>query len=456
MLNLPNLRKNQDGSVLVAVFILTLAFTIISLSLSEFSLSHFRNVRRSLLAANALSTAEAGADLTLLKLNQDSNYTPPAGETELYNTDAKGKATYEVSIDPGSISGEKIITSTGRLYFPASSSTPTVTRKVKVVAVQSDENYSYSVQTGAGGLYMSNSATIANGKVYVNGFIDMQNSAKIGTESQPGEVSAADISCPTTGGASYPQICDSSHKSITIINTAHIYADVHKKNQVDSDSITGTIDDTAEPISLPEDNRDTIKTDIQNTGTTMTNDDASCSGSETRTWGNLHITGGDVSINNNCQVTVTGDVWIDGSLEINNNGEIIVDDSLTDAPTIMVDGEEVSLNNQSKILANSSGVAFKIINFYCGSSCSPDSSPTGDELFQATSNVTIDIGNASAASGSVLYARWGTAKLSNGGAVGSLVGQRVDLQNTGNITFGAQLGGGSGGVFTVKFYQQVF
>ena len=69
--------------------------------------------------------------------------------------------------------------------------------------------------------------------------------------------------------------------------------------------------------------------------------------------------------------------------------------------------------------------------------------------------LTINISNASLAAGSIFYARWSKVALSNSGSIGALVGQTVQLNNAGNISFGTQLSSGQS-IWSIKNYQQVF
>lgn len=463
--------KRQDGMFLASALLLTTFFVLVALSIMQLSTSHYSLARKQIVLDSALHVSEAGVEKTLLELNQDAEHAPPAGEVELFSSAVKGRGTYQVLLEDGSTEDEKIVTSIGRIYFPATSSVPKETRKVKVTVVASDSEYIYAVHTGPGGLKLTNSASITNGQVFLGGDLDMQNTSKIGTEANPLEISVAGYYCPQSSPyAGYPRLCsdppDTSTdiRSIRMKNSAQIYATTLHKNSANttflenSAVISGTIsDDNPPPVSLPEDNRSAIKTAIQNSGTTMTREAASCSGSETRTWGNVHITGsGKVEIKNSCVVTITGDVWIDGGLTIENSAALRIGPALDSAPTFLIDGSDgLLLKNSATVSANSSNVAAKFITFYCGSGCSPDSTPTEATLQASTNIATISIDNTGAAPGSVFYARWSKVLMKNGTNVGALIGQRVEMQNSGNVTFGVQLGGGSGDVFAIKFYQEI-
>jgi Tfp pilus assembly protein PilX len=444
----------QRGIVLISMVLIMLAMTFIMLGIATFTVNQFSRTNRGIQAVNDLLSAEAGAEESLYQLNQNNTFSGYGTEQTFFNDSVKGRATYQTTITPGSVGNEKIITSTGRLYQPAASTTPRLTRKVRLTVVGTTAT-GYSVQTGPGGLIMSNSATIANGDVYINGFLTMSNSAHIGSATNPVNVHVAHVNCPAGGGATYPTQCNSG-QPITLNNTAHIYGSVYATNQTNGSGMSnpGLIaNSTAPAISLPDYDRTAQKNAVTST---ITSAAASCSNSQTRTWqANTHITG-NVSISNSCVVTVLGNVWIDGTFTISNSSSIKVANSVTTTPVIMVDGSSASFSNSSAIIANSSNIGFEFITFYSSAACSPNcATVTGTDLFNTRNTTTINLANSSLGAGSTFYARWSKINLSNGGSVGAVLGQTIQLNNTGNISFGSQLSSGAN-VWSIKNYQQVF
>lgn len=436
------------------IFVMIL-LTVSALALATFTINHYSRVQNDVLASNALLSAEAGAEQTLYELNQDSDFSGYASEQEFFNDTTQGRGTYQTQVLPGSISNEKLIIATGRLYRRAGDSQPKVTRKVRLTVVGTSPN-TYSVQTGPGGLVMGNSATIANGNVYVNGTLTMNNSSRIGSSSNPLNVWAAHISCPTSGGSSYPSQC-SSGQPISIIGTqAEIYGEVRATNQTNGSHMynPGLIADSeAAPIGLPAYDRDAQKAAV---ATTISGAAASCSGSQTRTWeADTKITG-NVTIANNCVVTVNGNIWITGTLTLSNSSRLKLGNSVTTAPYIMVDGNSISLNNTSSVLANAGGIGFWFINYYSTASCAPDCADvTGTDLYNSKDLNTISLGNSGLAAGSVFFARWTKVTLGQSGSIGAVLGQTVELNNTGNISFGTQLSSGTS-IWSIKNYTQIF
>jgi len=302
--------------------------------------------------------------------------------------------------------------------------------------------------TGEGGLVMSNSSKIVSGDVFVNGTVDLSNSAQIGLSTNPVNVEVADQACPQPPDSTYPRVCESgeSDEPININNSAHIYGTVKATNQTDGSGMsdTGLVpDSTVAPEPLPTYDRDAQKAAV---AINQTGSQASCSNSQTRTWeANTKITG-NVNISNKCKVTVKGDIWITGNLNVSNSSEMIVDDSLgSTIPNIMVDGSSGAVfSNKSELVSNSSGTGFEIYTFYSKASCSPDcASVTGTDLADSRIVTTISLSNNSSAPNTIFYAYWSQVQISNSGQIGAIIGQTVRLSNSSAITFGnsTELGG---------------
>ncbi len=472
--------RQQDGQILIGVLITMVFFMAVALSVAEFATTHFTNTRRTLAALNALSVAEAGADNYMYNLNLNSAYTPPSGQqTFMQNAGVPtlSRLTYETfvstqaapvpSCGTATLPNEKIVCVTGRIFLPTSSNSAFVTRKVKLT-IEGSNSGLYALQSGPGGLIMKNSATIATGAVAVNGKITMSNSASIGTTSIPDQVTAVGTSCtssgdttPPPGDTTYPQICPAANptfKSINFSNSAKIYGVVHINGNHDvndpSKVVGSIVKDNPSAVALPADPRSDTKSTITTSSTATLQ---SCRGSETRNWDNLHITGGDVTVENNCTVTISGNVWIDGGLIFKNSAVTKVADGLSAMPTVLVDGASgLQLKNSAAVAANNLGVGLEFVTYYCGAGCSVDTANlTGKALYDSQNTTTIDLANSSLGAGSIFYARWSKVRLLNSGTVGTLIGQTVELDNSGNISFSSSGGPGST-VWDIRQYQQIF
>jgi hypothetical protein len=407
------------------------------------SLTSFQVARFDHLHTEAQLAADSGADYAVEQISQNNNWAGTTSDVQIHNSD-NVRTTFSASVTGDSTS--KTVAVTGKTYWPASSSTPERTVSIYVDMRPVTAN-AYALVSGEGGLIMNNSSKIVGGDVFVNGTIHLSNSAQIGLSTNPVGVEVADQACPQTADATYPRVCNSGEggQPITIDNTAHIYGTVKATNQTDGSGMSNSglvPNSTVAPQPLPTYDRAAQKAAV---ATTITGSAASCSGSQNITWqANTKITG-NVTVSNKCVVTVKGNVWITGNFNISNSAKLKVDDSLgTTVPNIMVDGSSgATFANSSQLVSNASSTGFEFITFYSKASCSPDcSSVTGTDLASSRTVTTINLANSSAAPNTIFYAYWSQVNVGNSGQIGAIIGQTVQLSNTGTITFGnsTQLG----------------
>jgi hypothetical protein len=435
-----NIRRDQKGSVLL-MFVITLPFLIIiAASYMDLAVSSFQVARKDQYATHSQLVADAGLDYGIHQLNADLAWVGTVGQVQLHN-DGKVKTTYEVTITDVD-SDTKIITATGRVYTPVTSATP-VSKTKLAIDMRPVTSGNFSVVTGVGGLYLSNTAKILGGNVFVNGEIQMSNSAQIGLSTSPVTLQVAHQNCPVPPNATYPRLCASGENGqpITLINNAKIYGSVSANNQTNGAGMSNpglVASSGVTPQGLPPHDRAAQKAAV---ATTITAAAASCS-SGVRTWAaNTKITG-DVIVSNSCKVTVNGNVWITGKLTLQNSSQLIVADSLgTTRPDIMVDGSKVDLTNSSLMKSNSSSTGFRIITYWSRASCSPDCADvTGTDLANSRNDVTIELSNNSEGPHTMFYSRWSRVLVGNGGQIGALIGQTVELKNSSTVTFNTSAG----------------
>jgi hypothetical protein len=445
----------QRGSALLAIIIM-LPFLILIIALyMELSVASFNNSRGDQYRTHSQFATDAGTDYAVDQINADPEWTGTVTPVELHN-DGAIRTTFEITVEDAD-EDTKTITSIGKTYTPVSSSTPksSVTIKTDLRKVTSGN---FSIVTGVGGLFMSNSAKILGGDVLVNGEVSMSNSSQIGLSTSPVNLSVAHQICPEPPNASYPQVCGSGENGqpISISGTAHIYGDVKANNQTSSTGMSNpglTASSGVTPQSLPVHDRDAQKAAV---ASTITSSAANCS-SGTRIWSaNLKITG-NVVISNTCQVTVQGDVWITGTLEVRNSAQLIVADTLgSTRPNIMVDGSVVNFRNSALLKSNASDTGFQVITYRSSPSCSPDcTNVTGQELYNSRNLTTISLSQSASGPHTVFYARWTRVTVANSGQIGALVGQTVELSNSGTITFGTSVGT-STSFWVVDTYRRTF
>ncbi len=441
------------------IFVMMLG--IISLQLIS---SNLTTAKKEQFRVNTQFTADAGLDDAVRQLNQDASWTGNTSEVTLLTT-SKFKSTYQASVVAGSTAFQKYINVVAKTYVPASSSTPSSTRKFQV-EMRGVGSGSYSIVTGVGGLNMLNNAKILGGEVYVNGALNLANSSQIGLSILPVKVSVADQSCPLAGGATFPKVCTAAERSstqpITMSGSSKIYGEVQATNQTNGSSMfsPGLVAGSPAAAPLPDYDREAQVNAVTNN---MTGSAAGCS-LGIKTWpANTKITG-DVTVSGICIITVEGNVWITGNLILRNAAIVIVKLGVTTPPVIMVDGANgVAIQNAAGLLANInlSPVGFKMITYASDVACSTAASSactvTGNNLYNSRDNVTISIENAATAAETEFYARWSKIRINNAGNVGALVGQTVELSNAAAITFGTSVSGFSGPTaWVVKSYKRTF
>lgn len=455
----------ERGSALLSVIIMFPFLLLVIAMYMQLSVASFNQSRGDQFRTHAQLATDAGTDYAVQRVNADQTWTGTSsadpgwtgvgGEIALHN-DGKIRTTFEITVADVD-SDTKTITSTGRIYAPVTATTPKniVTIKTDLRAITSGN---FSIVTGVGGLYMSNSAKIMGGDVHVNGEVSLSNTAQIGLSSNPVNLSVAHQNCPQPVDSTYPQLCGSGNgEPITLSNQAHIYGDVKANNQVSTAGMSSpglTASSGVAALPLPVHDRDAQKAAISATEDAS---DMGCS-SGTKTWNaNLKITG-NVTISGSCRVTVMGDVWITGTLTVRNTSQMIVSDTLgTTRPNIMVDGSSAQLQNSALLKSNSSSTGFQIVTYRSSPSCSPDcASVTGQELYNSRNLTTISLQQSSSAPNTIFYAKWSRVTVGNSGQIGALVGQTVELTNTGTITFGTSVSGGGTTGWVIDNYRRTF
>ncbi len=458
--------KDQTGSFLVAALVIIIVLTAIGISLASVVTTQYSRTQRSTYTGNALLAAEAGVEQTLQQLNQNDAFAGYSTEQEFFNNTTQGRATYTTVIQNLSGGNAKTITSTAKVFSRAGATKPISTKIVKVTVVGTGSE-GYSVQTGPGGLILGGSANITNSDVYVNGTITLTGAAKIGTPTSPLNVKVANQVCPTSGGVTYPQVCTGS-QAITMDWSTNIYGTVcatgqtsygpnPSKNILPGSTGQGLVlGCVTPPLTQPAIDRAGQIAATTTTAAGNSNTYTCQSWPFDRTWpAKLRLTG-NVSVDGSCNVVIRGDAYISGDLNIGGAAKITVDNSVgTVRPKILVDGK-ITVGGSGQVIANNVGTGIHFIstksNATCGSACT---TLTGSELKATQTFETINVGGAVNLPGMIFQAYWGKVTIGGSGNIGSAVGQTVDLNGAGTVTFGTKLSSGAK-TWTVTSYQQKY
>lgn len=465
--------KDEHGVMLITIIVVGMILTFVGLSLADLVISQYARTSENVYRTNATLVAEAGIEETLSQLNEDNNFTGYGTEQNFFNDSDRGRATYKTVVK-NNPNGEKVIESTGKTYRPKSGKV--VGERTIRVSLVGTAAPSPSVYAGAGGLILGGSANINNSDVHVNGTVKLTGAASIGSYNKPVNLNVAYAACPTGNnpGPTFPQVCTNG-EPISFTNSTFIYGNVCATRQTSirvaswqtNPSIQGGNGGqglipgcVADVLPLPTYDRAAHIARMTTTGN-MSSNTYNCNNwvnpiGFVRTWpANLKLTG-NVDISSSCDLTITGDVYITGNFSIGGGAKIRVADSLgTTPPRIIVDGT-VNIGGGGAVLPNASGTSAQVISYKSTASCSPAcTNITGTDLSnsQKQQNVTVDGGGSYA--GLAVWAYWSKAKITGSGLVGSVIGQTVDMDGAGNITFGTSLSSGTT-TWTIRSYQRIF
>ncbi len=460
--------RSNKGFIVPVVLTLSIAFAVIGLSLLSATTSQHRLVVRNTYVNNTINVAEAGVEMSLDALNQNTSFAGYGTEQVLFDNKTQGKGVYTTTVQNDPSTNAKIITATGKTYRYGTNTSPESTRKIKVVVVGTGSP-GYSVHTGPGGLILGGSANITNSNVFVNGYINLSGASSIGTSAYPSNVYVANQQCPTgaTPGPTYPQVC-ATGQPITMAYSTTIYGTVCATGQTSTGPRPGgnilpgssgqglQLGCVAPPSSPPTYNKAAQVAAVTTTGAGNNNTYVCNSWPFDRTWpANLKLTG-NVSVGGSCNVKLKGNTYITGDLDIGGASTITVDNSAgTNRPVVIVDGK-ITLGGSARILANNQGTGIHFISFKssaaCGSNCATLS---GNDLKTSQNLETVNIGGAVNLPGMIFQAYWGKLKLGGSGSIGSAIGQTIDMQGAGTVTFGTSLSSGTT-TWTITGYQRIF
>lgn len=461
-------KLDQNGMMLVTIFIVMGVLLLIGISLASYTMSQFTIANAKVSSANSLMVAEAGIEQTMQELNEDDNFVGFSSPVEFFNNETQGRGVFTSQISDTEETNTKVIMATGVVYRHNESSNPLSTRQIKVTVVGTTSE-GYSVHTGPGGLILGGSASITNSDVFVNGTITMTGAARIGTNSQPLEVNVAHQACPTGNnpGPTYPVVC-SSGQPISLQYSTYIYGDVCATNQTSygpnpsrnilpgvggQGLILGCV---APPATPPTYDRNTHIANMTTTGSGTSNTYVCNSWPFTRNWpANLRLTG-NVTIGGSCDVTINGDVYIEGNLTINGAARVRVANGVgNDRPVVVADGN-ITVGGSAQIIANTSGTGAHFISFRTNAACNPNcASLTGTPLKNSQTLETVNVGGAANLPGMIFQSYWGKVTLNGSGNVGAAAGQTIDMSGAGTVTFGTTLSSGQRS-WTITSYQQDF
>jgi hypothetical protein len=474
-------RSIESGSILILSLIIIFAMTAIGLSVAQTVATQYTSNKQQLNVENAIGAAEAGVSATLAQTTP----TGYASEQTLYSDAQRGKATYTVGVSTDS-NGNKILTSTGKVYRLTTDTLPTNTKVIRVVAAIKNEKITNSLIFGSGNLYLSQGAGFPYGDVYIRGQLSMEQNAAIGSNTQSANVNIANMSCGNS--SNWPQVCGASNPPIKMLNATpgSIYGTVCATNQTSSTGIypgpsgSGLVAGCSPRVSAaPSFNKKAFTQSVSATGTDPSVFQCSFFTSTITIPAGTRING-DLSISaffGPCTVYIAGDVYITGNLTINPGVVVRVADSAgTVKPTVVVNkglGFFVNGGNNDVFLPNSSGTPLFLIIFWSTNmTCSTDPNIPSDTVStclspseaQASAAYSQFSGSPATvnATGVILYAYYTSFSMSNDvaaqfygfGAQGGWLGPRSQITTTAtDAPFGSIL---AYPTYRIVDYQQIY
>lgn len=166
--------------------------------------------------------------------------------------------------------------------------------------------------------------------------------------------------------------------------------------------------------------------------------------------------GGNVTIGDECALSVRGDVYITGNLTIDVFAEIRVHNSVsTTPPTIVVNGR-VTMGENVQVIPNADRAGVRIISFYstdnnattgCTYSDSCVTLSNAAHMRNSLSTRAISVGNEAVLSKSLVWAYFGEAYIDWGSegdsedGIGAVIGQKVTIEEGVKIGYMNEKGG---------------
>lgn len=335
----------QKGqTLLVTIFILGTVSLAVTASLATQSVTRVTNISGEISGQEAAYAAYAGIEEVIYRLANDSNF--GNGTWQTIEDTSLGEASFIATI-----SGDnqvRIATATGTLgsYIRKSEI------KLSASASAGSISLAYAAQIGEGGINMHANSRItaaggADGNVYSNGIIQGYSNARI-----VGNAWAVNGINPSSGRititkdayASFIQYCTVSGNS---------YSPTPPSNCTVSGS--QNIAPAPTPLPLPSVDLDYWRNAAQ-TGGIIQGDYVQNSG--TSSLGPKVITG-NLTLNSNSKMIVTGALWVYGTFTMNSNTQLILDEAFGQNGTVILLDHPTDKANQGRLVLNSNAAVKK-------------------------------------------------------------------------------------------------
>lgn len=142
-----NARNKESGSILVSILVIMIFLTMTVMSLAVVSQTNITRANQRIYLLQAQYAAESGADAVVAYLNSSSGaYTASGTEKLLYTYAPNYRATYQATVtDDPADANKKSVHSIGRVYQPATATSPRFTYKINVKLERSSIAFTSSI-----------------------------------------------------------------------------------------------------------------------------------------------------------------------------------------------------------------------------------------------------------------------------------------------------------------------
>ena len=377
----------------MATFFVLVVMISLAISMSFLASNAQKNATNSVKSTQSYYAAESGIEDALLRLKKN-----PALPTPLTYNLVVNNVTSTVVI-PSTIGISKSITS--------KAINGTITRNIQTVCSVGNDtnaNFYYGVEVGAGGLVMGNNSEVV-GNVFSDG-----NISGSGTIDNNAVVSGNghSISGVHVNGDAFAYSCLSgaSVRNLTYVTGGSHTCTVRGTTTVQSQEIS------QQPLPIPQSQIDSWKSDAA--AAQVITGDYTLTNNKSASLGPVKITG-NLTISNNSTLNMTGTVYVVGNISLSNNATIKLDSSYgTSGGVLMADGT-IPVSNNTTFSGSGQAKSYLLV------------------ISNNTSDSAISISNNTA--GAVFYTTAGGLEISNGVSLVEATGYKVTMDNNSTIQY---------------------
>jgi hypothetical protein len=165
---------DQNGSIVVSILIVSIFLTTVIAGLSVLASTNITRAKGRVLLLQAQYAAESGVDSAIARINNGNEaYSGTVSEVEILGNQ-QYRSTYQVSVVPGEDpSKDKIITATGKVYIPASSTAPQFSRTIEVLAQRTSTTNTLAIVSRNILEVGSGVKSVRAKDIYANGYIQL-------------------------------------------------------------------------------------------------------------------------------------------------------------------------------------------------------------------------------------------------------------------------------------------